>query len=70
MRLDRVGLLGDDSVWDRTNRVTIGDNSPEYRYLPYLPLWWPKMDGATGKELIEENEEDAGDDDEGETKDQ
>jgi transferase CAF17, mitochondrial len=58
MRLDRVGLLGDDSVWDRTNRVKIGDNSPEYRYLPYLPLWWPKIDGATGKELIEEDEED------------
>jgi len=27
-------------------------------YLPYLPLWWPEIDGATGKEkIVEEKKE-------------
>ena len=61
MRLDRMGLLrgggvggggggGDVARWSRTNRVLIGDGAAEYRYLPYLPLWWPEIDGETGKE--------------------
>jgi hypothetical protein len=27
----------------------IGDSEKEYRYLPFLPLWWPDIDPATGK---------------------
>ena len=48
MRLDRVGLLG-KGLWSQTNKITIGDN--QYRYLPYLPLWWPEMDMESGKSL-------------------
>jgi len=63
MRLDRLGLLGKgDNKWLRTNKILIGDNSTkEYRYLPYLPLWWPDIDRATGKEKIVENDDDDGD---------
>ena len=52
MRLDRLGLLGDAQKgrWSRNNRILIGDATQEYRYLPYLPLWWPKIDSQTGKE--------------------
>ena len=51
MRLDRVGLLGEDHAWSHTNKVTIGETDPDpLRYLPYLPLWWPKIDRTTGKE--------------------
>lgn len=50
MRLDRVGLLA-DSVWDRNNRVKLGDGSSELRYLPYVPLWWPAIDESNGKGL-------------------
>jgi len=59
MRLDRLGLLGKgDNKWLRTNKILIGDKSTkEYRYLPYLPLWWPDIDRATGKEKIVENED-------------
>jgi len=64
MRLDRVGLLGDDVAWDRTNRVKIGEASQELRYLPYLPLWWPKIDGSNGKALEEQDEDDEEDLDE------
>jgi hypothetical protein len=49
-----MGLLGgsgsDVARWSRTNRILIGDGASEYRYLPYLPLWWPEIDGETGKE--------------------
>lgn len=48
MRLDRVGLLG-DGVWTHTNKITIGDNENQMRYLPYLPLWWPEIDRESGK---------------------
>lgn len=56
MRLDRVGLLG-DSVWDRNNRVKVG-GGPVLRYLPYLPLWWPRINQATGKAVENLQEED------------
>ena len=49
MRLDRVGLLDSDDKWSRTNRILIGDESKEFRYLPYMPLWWPEIDPKTGK---------------------
>ncbi|KAL3806176.1 hypothetical protein ACHAXA_000692 [Cyclostephanos tholiformis] len=55
MRLDRLGLLRGDGTspgWSRTNRILIGEGTREYRYLPYLPLWWPEIDGETGKEKI------------------
>ena len=56
MRLDRVGLGGKGGKnWSRTNVVTIGDcKDTEFRYLPYLPLWWPKIDPETGKELVKD----------------
>ena len=50
MRLDRLGLLGKDEKWSRTNKILIGEGSKEFRYLPYLPLWWPEIDADTGKE--------------------
>ena len=53
MRLDRVGLLGGEEMWSRTNRILIGDGKKELRYLPYLPLWWPDI-GADGKEKVVE----------------
>ena len=53
MRLDRVGLLGGEEMWSRTNRILIGDGKKELRYLPYMPLWWPDI-GDDGKEKIVE----------------
>lgn len=52
MRLDQVGLLQttSDLKWSHTNKIQIGDGSREYRYLPYLPLWWPEIDPKTGKQ--------------------
>merc|ERR1712038_1109728 len=45
MRLDQVGLLQSkekNNKWRYTNKITIGDeSSKEYRYLPFIPLWWP-----------------------------
>ena len=61
MRLDRLGLLGNNAQnkWLRTNKILIGDESTkEYRYLPYLPLWWPEIDRETGKEKIVEEKTD------------
>lgn len=50
MRLDKVGLLeNDDSKWSMTNKITIGDDNREWRYLPYIPIWWPRLDSKTGK---------------------
>ncbi len=65
MRLDRLGLLGNDATnkWSQTNKILIGESSTkEYRYLPYLPLSWPEIDRETGKEKIadERKEEDDG----------
>ena len=59
MRLDRLGLLGNKQKWSRTNKILIGDGTNEYRYLPYLPLWWPEIDPETGKEkeVVEEGED-------------
>mmetsp|Transcript_28682 Transcript_28682/g.60551 ORF Transcript_28682/g.60551 Transcript_28682/m.60551 type:complete len:163 (+) Transcript_28682:1218-1706(+) len=60
MRLDRLGLLSSSSAskkWSQTNKILIGnDSTKEYRYLPYLPIWWPELDGETGKEKILEEE--------------
>ncbi|KAL7443313.1 hypothetical protein ACHAXH_005613 [Discostella pseudostelligera] len=65
MRLDRLGLLGANdgsNKWSLTNKILIGESTKEYRYLPYLPLWWPEIDRETGKEkivdevLVEEDE--------------
>jgi folate-binding protein YgfZ len=53
MRLDRVGLLGGDETWSRTNRILIGDGKKELRYLPYMPIWWPDI-GNDGKEKVAE----------------
>ncbi len=63
MRLDQVGLLqgnsnkkdGDRSKWSYTNKVTIGDSSRVFRYLPFIPLWWPEIDPTSGKERVEES---------------
>jgi folate-binding protein YgfZ len=50
MRLDRVGLLGQNYAWSHTNKVTLGEEEPDpVRFLPYLPLWWPSIDRSTGK---------------------
>jgi folate-binding protein YgfZ len=54
MRLDRIGLTEGGEKWERTNKVRFGDDKQEFRTLPYLPLWWPPMDYATGKGLPEE----------------
>jgi len=54
MRLDRVGLLDSKENWSRTNRILIGDSKKEYRYLPFLPVWWPEIDPNSGKELVKE----------------
>lgn len=54
MRLDRIGLGEDGEKWQRTNKVRFGDDKKEFRTLPYIPLWWPPMDYATGKGLPEE----------------
>lgn len=50
MRLDSVGLL-QGSTWQRLNKIRIGEDSEqEFRYLPYLPLWWPPINLENGKE--------------------
>ena len=57
MRLDRMGLLGGEEMWSRTNRILIGDGTKELRYLPFMPLWWSDI-GADGKEkVVEESSE-------------
>jgi transferase CAF17, mitochondrial len=58
MKLDRVGLhLG--NAWSRTNKIQIQgqtDNKAEWRYLPYLPLWWPELDVRSGKGRSEDDD--------------
>ena len=55
MRMDQVGLLKNDSgiKWSQTNKILIGDGMKEYRYLPFIPLWWPEIDPKTGKGKIQ-----------------
>jgi transferase CAF17, mitochondrial len=67
MRLDIIGLTGDctETYWKKTNKVKIGESQMEFRYLPYIPLWWPDLDPETGKArdkdaLQEEEEEEEG----------
>lgn len=48
MRMEEVGLLA-GGVWSKLNKVKVGDSSTEFRYLPYLPLWFPEIDSQTGK---------------------
>lgn len=48
MRLESVGLM-QPGVWSKTNKIKIGSSQAEFRYLPYLPLWWPDIDPETGK---------------------
>jgi transferase CAF17, mitochondrial len=55
MRLEQVGLLA-PGAWSKTNKLKIGD--AEFRYLPYLPLWWPEIDNATGKAKINNDHDD------------
>ena len=55
MRLDQVGLLGGKTKWNRLNQITIGDDTREFRYLPFMPLWWPDIDPKTGKEKDSNN---------------
>jgi len=51
MRLERLGLLEGEGTakWSRLNRILIGDDRTECRFLPYLPLWWPRINPLTGK---------------------
>jgi folate-binding protein YgfZ len=56
MRLDRIGFGEGGSPWSRTNKIRLGDTDKEYRYLPYTPLWWPKVNTATGKAKEEDHE--------------
>ena len=50
LRLDKTGLTEGDN-WSRMNKIKVGDKV--FRYLPYTPLWWPRVDKTTGKQLIE-----------------
>jgi folate-binding protein YgfZ len=58
VRLESVGLM-QPGVWSKTNKIKIGDtSSAEFRYLPYLPLWWPDVDPESGKAKDPDAEED------------
>ena len=41
----------DDPGWKHINKISIGEasGSNPLRFLPYLPLWWPKIDSSNGK---------------------
>ena len=70
MRLESVGLLK-GGVWSKINKVHLvrGESrSKKFRYLPYLPLWWPELDMETGKAKMtaEGDEADYGDEARGE----
>ena len=47
MRLESVGLLHGGTTWSKTNKIKVSDK--EFRYLSYLPLWWPELSMNTGK---------------------
>ena len=74
LRLDKTGLTEGES-WSRTNKVKVGDKV--FRYLPYTPLWWPRVDKTTGKQYIAPEKEpefslimeESGNDEEMETED-
>lgn len=51
LRLDKTGLV-EGEKWSRTNKIKVGGK--EFRYLPYMPLWWPRVDRTTGKQLIDD----------------
>jgi len=55
MRLDEVGLLDSEKGgFKMTNKILIGDDgTKEFRYLPYIPIWWADIDSKTGKEKEE-----------------
>jgi folate-binding protein YgfZ len=59
MRMDSVGMMS-GGIWSNINKIKIGDGSSanEFRYLPYLPLWWPDIDPETGKAKEETDEDD------------
>ena len=40
--------------WNYTNKITIGENQNQFRYLPYLPLWWPEIDRESGKAMTQD----------------
>jgi len=55
MRLDDMGLLeSDKGKFSMTNKIQIGDSVKEFRYLPYMPIWWPDIDRKSGKEKIDD----------------
>lgn len=56
MRLESTGLIT-GKFWSKTNKVKIGDSEHLFRYLPYLPLWWPEFDARTGKARAEYGKE-------------
>ena len=69
MRLESVGLLK-GGTWSRMSKVHLATTDPEtgdsrkskkFRYLPYLPLWWPELDRETGKAFPEGAIRDYGD---------
>jgi folate-binding protein YgfZ len=41
----------DGPGWKHINKISIGEasGSNPLRFLPYLPLWWPKIDSSNGK---------------------
>ena len=47
-RLDCIALMG-NNMWNHHNKVRIGDSDVIFRYLPFVPLWWPRLDPETGK---------------------
>jgi transferase CAF17, mitochondrial len=47
MRLSSIGLQNGGTTFDKTNKITV--DNVVVRMLPYLPLWWPELDMATGK---------------------
>jgi transferase CAF17, mitochondrial len=53
MRLESVGLIH-GGTWSKTNKITI--NGKQFRYLPYLPLWWPELSMSTGKAKREDED--------------
>ena len=43
----------DHTKWRPNNKVRVGESKMEFRMLPYVPLWWPNVDRATGKAIKE-----------------